>query len=77
MRPIPHYMTKRERGLVVIALREQARAKGRIAARLTDEPGSPGRLVLALDHLRDASEYHRLAALFLHADVDIYPLPKN
>jgi hypothetical protein len=71
-------MTKRERGLVVLALREQARARGRVAARLTDEPGPPNRLVLALGHLRDAGEYHRLAALFDTADmVDVYPLPKN
>ena len=73
MRPTPHYMTKRERVLIVTALREKARAEGIAAGRLPGE-----RLLFAMHRLRLATEYHRLAALFDAADmVDVYPLPKN
>jgi hypothetical protein len=73
MRSTPHYITAKERVLITAALREKAYAELRAAERQPE-----GRLRVAMQRMRLATECSRLAALFDTADmVDVYPLPKN
>jgi hypothetical protein len=71
-----HHLSRRERYLIVIALREKSRRQADIAASLS-EPATPGPPGLAAAHARSAAEAERLAALILRADIDIWPHPKN